>query len=801
MKLIYNKTTHGWRAFVNSQQIGNEIVTPMDGFCVQLGYSLQTGAETVRTLFDNFLVTTEKLPVITQYTDFDLQSMENWSYFPAYDYTGSSTSSANRSRGTLSLLNYAGVTGDEKIRGFGGLKLGSPVSVVDGLGGLYTGEVRSPIFTVPSLGSVAIWRNAVIKGFRFNAMMPPHDGWYIELRQVADTATSNTASVLATQIIERHEELADYNLAGDVYADISFPRGSHFYIAAGIYGDGNSNCEGFMTLDDVAIMSSAVDTQVLNDAETLTNWSITGGSSTLRQVSNAPDGIYSVSALVTSGNAPVELSCSINMSQLSDYVISKNYLGFWIMVSDPDQIANAQARLLTDASNYYYWDIRSQLTPGWNYIRLRLNSVLQHGNPSPNNLISVDWMVEGVSGCLPYELRIDAPKLICAEYYSKDDATPFLNNMNWAYQIRLTEGANYIVGRALDIHGNEAVDSIIITYNTTADTANIDLMTINGKNFKNNKMLINTTNITIEEELTNQPTQLVVATPTGGILVSPIFPMFSTATLNYASLNIGENCLTITYNRYDISGNFVTSSVKTGYVYVDQTPPVIKWLAQGENGAKVILLPAQQGVDKVMSGGKLYAQIWDNYSDLYFDDIQDPLFPVTINFMIDDVVFRHNAYLKDLKNVNCGIAELSSINALAEGVHTLQLFSHDAAGNRVSSNVYYIEVVPGELGIQGRPLNYPNPFNPSIQDTMISYYLLTNTPLELYVFNLAIEPVYHHQWLLGEEGTHFGYNEIPWNGRNNFGEMVTNGVYLYQLVAKDKGRKKVLAKGKIAVLR
>ena len=44
--------------------------------------------------------------------------------------------------------------------------------------------------------------------------------------------------------------------------------------------------------------------------------------------------------------------------------------------------------------------------------------------------------------------------------------------------------------------------------------------------------------------------------------------------------------------------------------------------------------------------------------------------------------------------------------------------------------------------------------------------------------------------LLAEEGVHFGYNitEYAWDGRDEFGDLLANGVYLYKVNAKFRDR-------------
>jgi hypothetical protein len=70
--------------------------------------------------------------------------------------------------------------------------------------------------------------------------------------------------------------------------------------------------------------------------------------------------------------------------------------------------------------------------------------------------------------------------------------------------------------------------------------------------------------------------------------------------------------------------------------------------------------------------------------------------------------------------------------------------------------------------------NYPNPFNPT---TMIQYYVPTESKVTLQIFNVMGILV---KTLVNDvQGA--GQKSVMWNGRNNAGQQVSSGVYLYIL--------------------
>ncbi|MEW6620177.1 MAG: VWA domain-containing protein [bacterium] len=73
--------------------------------------------------------------------------------------------------------------------------------------------------------------------------------------------------------------------------------------------------------------------------------------------------------------------------------------------------------------------------------------------------------------------------------------------------------------------------------------------------------------------------------------------------------------------------------------------------------------------------------------------------------------------------------------------------------------------------------NYPNPFNPNQEETQISYDLAVNAHIVIKIYNIAGELV-----RTLEEDKLAGSNITTlWNGRNDDGDIVSSGVYFYQL--------------------
>ncbi len=73
--------------------------------------------------------------------------------------------------------------------------------------------------------------------------------------------------------------------------------------------------------------------------------------------------------------------------------------------------------------------------------------------------------------------------------------------------------------------------------------------------------------------------------------------------------------------------------------------------------------------------------------------------------------------------------------------------------------------------------NYPNPFNPS---TIIRYALPKNSPVEISVYNALGQKV---KTLIRADNQAPGIHRVKWNGTDESGNRVANGIYFYRLHA------------------
>lgn len=129
-----------------------------------------------------------------------------------------------------------------------------------------------------------------------------------------------------------------------------------------------------------------------------------------------------------------------------------------------------------------------------------------------------------------------------------------------------------------------------------------------------------------------------------------------------------------------------------------------------------------------------------------------------------------------------------------DGMWDLNIINPDYTSSTLA-NAFEIRTI-ADLGTI---VNYPNPFNPLQQSTLLIYKLTQNTDITILIFNITAELIYSQNFLSGTNGAKAGMNTVEWNGINSFGEVCANGVYFVRVVETHTG--KILAKGKVAISR
>ncbi|MFC1767179.1 S8 family serine peptidase [Candidatus Margulisiibacteriota bacterium] len=130
-----------------------------------------------------------------------------------------------------------------------------------------------------------------------------------------------------------------------------------------------------------------------------------------------------------------------------------------------------------------------------------------------------------------------------------------------------------------------------------------------------------------------------------------------------------------------------------------------------------------------------------------------------------------------------------------EGDYTARVIINDLA--TTEARVTFSVGSPHIATLVTPAVNGPNPFNPLTGSTMIKYELSSNASIRIYIFDMSGNLIWRKNYGSGTEGGWQGDNRVYWDGKDSFGQTVSNGVYLYKITAGNR----VIGKGKIIVLK
>jgi len=137
-------------------------------------------------------------------------------------------------------------------------------------------------------------------------------------------------------------------------------------------------------------------------------------------------------------------------------------------------------------------------------------------------------------------------------------------------------------------------------------------------------------------------------------------------------------------------------------------------------------------------------------------------------------------------------------NSLSTGNHTLTVKAWDTHNNSNTRDIEFIVAENAEMVIK-HVLNYPNPFT-----THTDFYFEHNQPCQplevtIQVFSISGKLVKTINTLITNPG--YRSDGIPWDGKDDFGDRIGKGVYVYRLSVKNTEGKSVEKFEKLVLLR
>lgn len=189
-------------------------------------------------------------------------------------------------------------------------------------------------------------------------------------------------------------------------------------------------------------------------------------------------------------------------------------------------------------------------------------------------------------------------------------------------------------------------------------------------------------------------------------------------------------------------------------------------------------------------GGNKHARIAARLIDAYDNGV--PGQPVTFVHLSGAGTLTPQDSLTD----STGVAAADFLSARLPGHDGLRAAAAGVSGDLLLETAF---VDPAAAG--GTVTNYPNPFHPGEQPTIIAWKLDDDATVTLRIFTQSGDLVLRRTFDSGATGGRAGLNEFPWDGRNGRGATVASGGYVALIEAQGTGATLNVMRRKLAAVR
>ncbi|MCM8782364.1 MAG: T9SS type A sorting domain-containing protein, partial [Candidatus Omnitrophica bacterium] len=143
------------------------------------------------------------------------------------------------------------------------------------------------------------------------------------------------------------------------------------------------------------------------------------------------------------------------------------------------------------------------------------------------------------------------------------------------------------------------------------------------------------------------------------------------------------------------------------------------------------------------------------------------------------------------------VCSLKPTIQLGPASYTVSIEAADIYGTKGYWTGYDIKVLNGEIQVIGPVLTYPAPFKPLRGgNARFVYTLSRDAEITMLLYDISGSVVLTRKFKSGVNGGRAGYNEVEWDGKTDFGNVIGNGIYMYRITSGNK----VIGTGKLVVL-
>ncbi len=159
-------------------------------------------------------------------------------------------------------------------------------------------------------------------------------------------------------------------------------------------------------------------------------------------------------------------------------------------------------------------------------------------------------------------------------------------------------------------------------------------------------------------------------------------------------------------------------------------------------------------------------------------------------------IVLNDFYVSDLNTYKSGKIRYP-LNELEEGNHRLSLKVWDVQNNSSTAYTDFVVANKAELALT-HVLNYPNPFTTKTKFFLEHNQCCTSLKLSIQIYTISGKVVKTFSRTINNEG--FRFDGIEWDGKDEFGDKLARGVYIYKVSVTDGSNKKADKIEKLVIL-
>lgn len=133
------------------------------------------------------------------------------------------------------------------------------------------------------------------------------------------------------------------------------------------------------------------------------------------------------------------------------------------------------------------------------------------------------------------------------------------------------------------------------------------------------------------------------------------------------------------------------------------------------------------------------------------------------------------------------------LNNISPGVHTLKLKAWDVYNNSSEAEIEFVVFNENEDLLIENVLNYPNPFI-DYTEFWFNHNSSTTLNVTIQIFTISGKLVKTISGLTDSSGSNSFSRDFHWDGRDDFGDRVAKGVYIYKLSVRSEALNKNISK-------